>query len=170
MNQHPDIDRRSELFVGLTRQNLAAVTARWPVSASTPTEVADILAESRQLFVGAAITYGNFVTASLTALQAAELALRLRLGLAPDDKRTMGGLVRYEENRWVLDPDTRDWFSTFTLHFRNRLSHPRNRTAFTPGMAEPIVRTAHERIAMIFPDADPASGGGASGKANLPGR
>lgn len=157
MNESPDIDRRSELFVGLTRENLAAVTATWPLSAATPAAVAEILVEARQLFVGAAVTYGNFVTASLTALQAAELALRLSLGLAPDDKRTMGGIVRYEENHRVLDPDTREWFSTFALHFRNRLSHPRDRTTFTPGMAEPILRTAHERVAMMFSGADHAS-------------
>ena len=52
-----DIDKRSERFVGLTRENLAQLAADWPVSADVPPAVAELLAESRRLFVGAAVTY-----------------------------------------------------------------------------------------------------------------
>jgi hypothetical protein len=146
-DRHPDIDQRSELFVGLTREDLARVTASWPITANTPPDVAELLAESRRLFVGGAISYDNFAASSLKALQAADLALKHCLGFDSTDKRTMGQLISHERSHPVLDPETREWYSEFALHFRNELSHPERSVAFSPGLAEPVLRTCHERVA-----------------------
>jgi len=148
-DQHPDIDQRSRLFVGLTRENLARVADSWPVSVKTPPGVTELLAESRRLFVGAAVSYDNFVASSLKALQAADLALKLRLGFDSEEKQTMGQLVNYEESHPVLDPETRRWYSN-ALYFRNKFSHPEHSIALPPGGAEPILRSCHERIVRLY--------------------
>lgn len=149
-DQHTDIDRRSEHFVSLTRENLARVSAQWPRSVDTPPDVVELLAESRRLFIGAAVSYDNLVASSLKALQAADLALKLRLGFDSTAKRTMGQLIKHEKDHPVLDPETREWYSQFALHFRNEFSHPHRSVALTPGLAEPILRACHERVVRIF--------------------
>ncbi len=124
-----DIDERSERFVSLTRDNLAQLAADWPVSADVPPGVAELLAESRRLFVGAAVSYDNLVASALKALQAADLALKLRLGFDSAAKRTMGWLISHEKDNPVLDPEVREWYSQFALHFRNQFSHPNRSVA-----------------------------------------
>lgn len=148
-----DIDDRPRLFFGLTPENLASVTVEWPRTAATPDGVASLLAESRRLFVGAAHSYDNFAAAALKALQAADLALKLRVGLPPGDTRTMGKVIEYERvERKVLSDYRRGWYAEFALHFRNELSHPRGTVAFSPGMSAPMVRSVHEAISELFPD------------------
>lgn len=148
-----DIDNRSSLHVGLTPANLAAVSGRWPRTAATPSGVASLLAESRRLFVGAALSYDNFVAAPLKALQAADLVLKLRVGLPAEDKRTMGKVIEYErEVHPVLNDYRRQWYSEFALHYRNMLSHPKESIAFGAGLSAPIVRSVHETVAELFPD------------------
>jgi hypothetical protein len=150
----PDIDRRSGFFHGLTQENLASVTAGWAKTDATPPAVAGLLAESRRLFVGGAHTYDNFVAAPLKALHAADLALKIRLGLPDDIKRTLGQLVRYERDvRPVLSPQLRQWYSTPALTLRNQLSHPDTSMALTPGASAPIVESVHNVVAEMFPDA-----------------
>lgn len=147
-----DIDRRSLLFVGLTPENLAGVTGTYPRSAFTPREVADLLAEARRLFVGAAHSYDNFAAASFKALQAAEHALRWRLGERAAEKATLGQLLQVEGVTEILGDRWSAWFREFALHFRNSFAHPTGSTALPPGMAEPFVRTAHEVVAFLFPE------------------
>lgn len=148
-----DIDHRSGLFHGLTQENLASVTAGWPKTGATPLPVADLLAESRRLFVGGAHTYDNFVAAPLKALHAADLALKIRLGLSAKDKRTLGQLIICERDvRPVLSPQLRQWYTTPALKLRNRLSHPDASMALTPGASGPIVESVHVVVAEMFPD------------------
>lgn len=145
-----EIDRRSEQLVGLSREALAAEAQRWPVAEQTPPAAQELLLDARQLFVGGAVTYSCFASASLRALQAAELALRLLIGTAQVERMTLGQLLRYEKDHPVLSPETRMWFSELALRFRNRLSHPEQAVAFTPGMAQIVLRTAHEQVAAMF--------------------
>lgn len=148
-----DVDGRSRLFLGLTPTNLATVTGAFIRTGSTPPGVASLLAESRRLLVGAAHTYDNFVAASLKALHAADLALKLRVGLPGSDKRTLGKVIGYErEINPVLSPFRREWYAKFALHFRNKLSHPETSIAFPPGMSVPIVQSVHETVAELYPD------------------
>lgn len=146
-----DLDGRSALLYGWTPENIAQLTSAWPRSATTPQPVQDLLAESRRLLVGSALCYDNFAAASLKALQAAEHALRLRLGDRAGEKATLGQLLRTEGIDDVLDASQREWFTEFALNFRNLLSHPHESVAFSPGMAEPFLRTAHEIVAQLFP-------------------
>jgi hypothetical protein len=147
----PDIDRRPSLLLGWTPENIALVTREWPRSDATPEAVADMLAEARRLFVGSSMCYDNLTAASLKALQAAEHGLRLRLGIAADARMTFGQLLKSRGIDGVLNPRQRDWYQEFALHFRNKLAHPHGAVAFSPGIAEPILRTAHEMVSQLFP-------------------
>ena len=98
------------------------MSGSWPLSENTPSAVAELLAESRRLFVGAAVCYDNFVASSLKALQAADLVLKLVLGFDPDEMRTMGQLLKFEQTHPALDSETREWYTEFALRFRNDLS------------------------------------------------
>jgi hypothetical protein len=80
MDDLEDIDTRPALFVGLTPENLARQVASYPRTEATPPSVADLLAEARRTFAGAAACYDNFASAAFKSLQAAELALRTLLG------------------------------------------------------------------------------------------
>ena len=153
-----EIDRRSEQLVGLSREALAIETRRWPVAEQTPQSVQDLLLDARQLFVGGAVTYSSFAIASLRALQAAERALKLLIGSSKEVERmTLGQLLRYEQQHPVLSPEAQAWFSELGLRFRNNLSHPERVVAFTPGIAELVLRTAHEHVAAMF-SSDPVGG------------
>ena len=147
-----EVDRRSEMFLGLTEENLARIASDWPRTDATPPAVAGLLAESRRLWVGAAHTYANFVASSLSALHGAERALRLRLGVLAGTRKTFGQLVYTGGVEAVLDHDLDRiaWYRRFALHLRNRLSHPDEVLALTPGTAEPIVRTCHEQVAFLY--------------------
>lgn len=154
MAELEDIDGRSSLFVGLTPENLARHTATFVRSPNTPAEVADLLAEARRTFVGAATCYDNFASAALKALQAAEQALRV-LTDRVESRQTLGQLLRTAEADAVLTPDQLAWFREFALHFRNRLAHPHGSIAMTPGISEPFLRSAHDIVADMFPPSDP---------------
>jgi hypothetical protein len=148
-----DIDDRSRMFVGLTRENLAAVTASFVRTSATPDGVASLLGEARRLLVGASHAYDNFAVAPLKALQAADLALKLRVGLPSNDKRTLGKVLEYERQSCpVLSSVRREWYTEFALHFRNKLSHPDQSIAFSPGMSVPMVESVHEAVAELYPD------------------
>lgn len=151
MNELEDIDRRSELFVGLTPENLARHVAIFERTARTPPAVASLLGEARRTFVGASTCYDNFASSAFKALQAAELGLRFAIDKT-ESRETLGRLLRSAEVETALTQDQLAWFREFALHFRNRLAHPHESIAMTPGMAEPFVRVAHAVIAEMFPD------------------
>lgn len=146
-----DIDERSRSFA-MTRESIAEATRGWPRTDGTPDGVANLLGEARRLLVGGAITYDNFIAASLKSLHAADLALKLRLGLPVADCRTLGQLITYERDACqVLSPSLRDWYSKPVLHLRNKLSHPSETMALTPGLAAEILESVHFAIAEMFP-------------------
>lgn len=148
-----EIDHRSRMFLGLTRENLAMAAAAWPRTEATPDRVKELLSEARRLWVGAADSYDNFVASSLKSLHAAELALRLRLGVKDGDRATFGQLFTERDVFRVLDRDLGRylWFHKFALHFRNELSHPKQSKAFFPGVAEGFLRSSHEQVGMLYP-------------------
>ncbi len=154
-----DIDDRSRHFA-MTREVLAGVAGDWPRASPTPERVAELLAEARRLFVGGAVTYDNFVAAPLKALHAADLALKLKLGLPATDRRTLGQLIGYERDHPVLSDRLRRWYELPVLHFRNKLSHPSEPMAFTPGMSAEILESVHAAIAEMFGEAPDGSADG----------
>lgn len=145
-----DIDTRPALLLGWTAENIARLTSTWPRSEATPESVTELLAEARRLFVGSGTCYDNLTAASLKALQATEQALRLRLGSRARKKATLGQLLQTAGIDEVLDEGQRQWYREFALTFRNHLSHPHESVAFSPGMAEPILRAAHEMVVQLF--------------------
>lgn len=149
--QSSDIDDRSALLLGWTGENVARLTSTWPRTNTTPPAVHDLLAEARRLMMGSALCYDNLAAASLKALQAAEEALRLRLGDRAGARATLGQLLKTGGVNDVLDATQVAWFTEFALPFRNLLSHPHGSVAFTPGFAEPFLRTAHEIVGQLFP-------------------
>ena len=151
MDEFADIDHRPSLFVGFTPENLARHTATFPRTGATPATVANLLGDARRTFVGAATCYDNLASSAFKALQAAELALRVAMG-ETQSRTTLGQLLRRPDVETVLNATQLAWFSEFALHFRNRLAHPNDSMAMTPGMAEPFVRTAHVIVAELFPD------------------
>lgn len=152
MSELEDIDQRSALFVGLTPENLARHVAGFPRTSGTPRPVGDLLAEARRTFVGASTCYDNLPSAALKALQATEVALRVKTHTPSTARLTLGELVWGEQAATVLTTSQVQWFRRFALRFRNRLAHPPEPMAMTPGFAEPFVRTAHEVVAEMFPD------------------
>lgn len=146
-----DADTRSHVFASLDPGVLDAVTRAMPRSAATPAGAAALLTEARRLLLGASVSYDNLAAAILKSFQAAELALKARLGLGAD-RCTLGGVLAYEKAHPVLDGYTREWYTNFVLRFRNRLSHPNESIAFTPGMALPVVEGVHAAVAELFPD------------------
>jgi hypothetical protein len=52
----------------------------------------------------------------------------------------------------VLSSVRREWYTEFALHFRNKLSHPDQSIAFSPGMSVPMVESVHEAVAELYPD------------------
>lgn len=151
MGDLEDIDHRSSLYIGLTQENLARHVASFARTASTPSGVADLLGEARRTFVGGAASYDNFASAALKSLQAAELALRIRVA-GPSSRRTLGQLLHDPAVERVLTEKRFHWYREFALHFRNKLAHPERSMAMTPGIAEPFVRSAHQVVAELFPD------------------
>lgn len=151
MDDLQDIDTRPALFLGLTPENLARHTSQYSRTTSTPVPVADLLAEARRTFVGAAACYDNLASAAFKGLRAAELALRLRMGKA-ESRATLGQLLRSRDAETVLTSQHLAWFREFALHFRNLLAHPDQSIAMTPGMAEPFLRSVHDVVAAMFPD------------------
>lgn len=145
-----DIDTRSQLFHGLTTENLARVSDSWPRTPQAPAPVSALLASARRQFVGAAHTYDNFSMSILTGLQATELALKIRAGFDPDHVITFGPLIKSRKASAVLLPKRHEWFQEFALHFRNQLSHPDHPVAFTPGLAEPILRGCHVAVVELY--------------------
>lgn len=146
-----DLDHRSSLFVGLTAENLARHVASYARTSATPSNVGSLLAEARRTFVGGSTSYDNFASSAFKALQATELALRELVGAA-GTKSTLGVLLQQPTTAAALGPERLAWFQEFALHFRNKLAHPDESIAFTPGMAEPVVRSAHDVVAGMFPD------------------
>ena len=155
-----EIDDRSPDF-SMSREELAGVAGEWQRVSTTPVNVAALLAEARRLFVGGAVTYDNFAAASLKALHAADLALKLKLELPATDRRTLGQLIAYERDRLpVLSDRLRGWYTHLARRFRNKLSHPSEPMAFTPGMSEAILESVHAAIAEMFGDAAEGSSAG----------
>lgn len=151
MSELHDVDHRSKLFLGLTSETLARHTASFVRTVSTPAPVAELLSEARRTFVGAAACYDNFASSAFKSLQAAELALRLRVPDFPS-RSTLGQLVYNSAVERILTPELLEWYRGFALHFRNELAHPNTSVAMTPGMAEPFVRTSHDVVAKLYPD------------------
>ncbi len=143
--QHPDIDKRSELIPGVTREFLAEISQEWPVSGNTPAEDADLLREAHQLFVVGARTYANYSASVLKALQASELALKLRLGFDIDEKTVWSELVNDETRDRKLAPESKEWYERWHPH-RNRFSHPTRHSASPASFVAPMLRSAHDHV------------------------
>jgi hypothetical protein len=126
---------------------LRARTAKWPVSAHTPENVADILARSRQMFVDGYYTYENFMDAVTRSLQAVEAALRVRYNA--DRRTTFAQLIERAKAEGHISDEAYE-----ILHVGRRLRnieiHATTMTVITPAMAAGMVETSHKLVAELF--------------------
>jgi hypothetical protein len=144
-----DIDLRPDRFVSMQPESLREVARSWPRPTSADTGSEALLAKSRRLFVGSFVCYDNLAQSVLVALQAAELALRVRLMPANPSRGSFRKLLESDLARRVLAPEQLDWYDKLARHFRNVLAHPDGELAFSPGMAAGIIGAAHGIVCTI---------------------
>lgn len=149
------MDVRLSSFINVTPEALDAAAATWPRAAATPPEVTRLLDRAAIQFRTGAATYDDFTAAFFTALQAAELALRLRLGADAPRRATFGGLIRRAKEKSLLEGDLLAWLETFALRFRNRLAHPGEPLVLPPGTAHDCIRSTFEAVVHLCPGDNP---------------
>jgi len=150
-------DRRTLNFAGdideqgcplpMTVEVLRARTKKWPVSPSTPGNVATQLARSRQLFVDGYYTYENFCDAVTRSLQAVEVALRVRFDAG--SKVSFARLINRAKAEGLVNDNTHDFLHT-GRELRNRQIHATTLPGFTPAIAARTIATSHQLIAELF--------------------
>lgn len=141
------MDSRSANFVTTDRRYLDEAVAEMPTSANTPREVARLLARARQQFVLGGADYDNFADCLATAFKAVEVLLRNGLEEAATKKTTLGPLIERCRAAGLLTDYEHEYLSKFVLHFRNKLAHPDDVVAFTPGMSAECLTGCHRFVA-----------------------
>lgn len=142
---HPDPD------------DLAHLADGWPITRSTPDQVAKILAVGRRLFAHTWFVYDFGRPAVVWSMLAVEAALRYRLDVAEDQMVTLHQLVDRAIEDGILDPSHRSHLEK-AVQLRNRLAHGKLEAAWSPGRTEMVLASAHHVVADLFPDqrgADP---------------
>ena len=89
----------------------------------------------------------GYALAAMTVWTTVEAALRVRL----DSEQQLVKLIgRAQQERLITDK----WATQLQAarHLRNDLAHARQQDAWTVGMAAPVLATAHEVIAVLYPD------------------
>lgn len=150
-------DPRWALFIGgldaagrprpMAHADLVRLTDKWPTTAATPPGVADLLSTARALIPLAWFHYESMVVAGMWSLLAVEAALRVRL----DSEQQLVKLIGRAQRDGLI---TDQWATRLhaARHVRNDLAHARQQDAWTVGMAAPVLATAHEVIAVLYPD------------------
>ncbi|TFV57419.1 hypothetical protein E4P41_14395 [Geodermatophilus sp. DF01-2] len=156
-SEHVPPDRRWALFIGgldaggrprpMAHADLVRLTEKWPTTAATPPGVADLLSTARALITLAWFHYESMVVAGMWSLLAVEAALRVRL----DSEQQLVKLIGRAQQEGLI---TDKWATQLQAarHLRNDLAHARQQDAWTLGMAAPVLATAHEVIAVLYPD------------------
>jgi len=102
---------------------------------------------ARSLFAHSWFDYEFMVVACLVGFQAMEAAFRV---LYPDAQRTpFRALVRRACREGILPSNIAELAET-GAELRNLFSHPATQTAFTVGMAAPMLENTHRMVALVM--------------------
>jgi len=108
---------------------------------------AALLRMARSLFAHSWFDYEFMVVACLVGFQAMEAAFRV---LYPDAQRTpFRALVRRACREGILPSNIAELAET-GAELRNLFSHPATQTAFTVGMAAPMLENTHRMVALVM--------------------
>jgi hypothetical protein len=140
------LDSRS--LWGSTPEQLDVEIAQFPITAATPARPAELLRVARRLLLFTMAEYSFGVVAALTAIQALEVALRIRLArprlrleLLIDMAAATDGLLTTEAVE-VLHAGRK---------LRNLYAHPNDTTILSIPMVVGQVRTSHLLMAELYP-------------------
>jgi hypothetical protein len=147
------VDERVSYFVGLTHENLAAVAAGWPRSASTPASVEHHLDRACVQFALGAVIYDEMTEAVSTAMVACEVALKDRLGSVAPRARGLGVLIEAATSAGIIAADEVEWWDQFIRPQRNKFAHG-DPVLFTPGMAAGALDSLFASVAALYPEPD----------------
>lgn len=135
--------------IPMTAERLAAVTSAWPTSSATPPGVSALLRTSRSLWALAWYDYELLAVAASWSLIAVEAAFRERL-----HAHTGARLASLIKNAVEADLISLEWSERLDAgrRLRNSLAHARQQNIWPLGTSEPVIRTSHEVIAVLFPE------------------
>lgn len=129
---------------------LSARSAEWAdiASATAPDDgPAALLRTARSLFAHSWFDYDFMAVACLVGFQALEAAFRI---LYPGEPKVpFRVLVRRAETEGVLPANVAE-LADAAVELRNRFSHPGTQTAFTFGMAAPLLERTHRLVALTM--------------------
>ena len=131
----------------LIHADLIEMAEKWTTTSSTPPGVANLLNTARALFGLAWFHYESMVVAGMWSLLAVEASLRVRL----ESEQSLVKLIGRAQRDGLI---TEQWAARLhaARQMRNDLAHARQQDAWTPGMASPLLATAHEVVAVLYPD------------------
>jgi hypothetical protein len=142
-----DPDPRWQHLCG-RRADLAAIAASWPVDPGVPDEVKAILSVARELFVHSYFVYEFGVVAVAWSLFAVEAAARDCLGKSTGRKGLTALIEGCDRRGWLTVEEVE--ILQAGAKIRNSLAHPRLQTAFTVGMAAPMMSSAHQAVSDLY--------------------
>lgn len=136
--------------------DLQRLADKWRTSSAMPEGVASLLATSRALFIHSWFIYEFMAVAVAWSLMAVEAALRETLAPVPDRMTLKALILRAEREGFV----TATWGDRLDAarRLRNGFAHPETQTAFTVGMAAPLLDAAHEVCCVLAGDPPHATG------------
>jgi hypothetical protein len=157
----PQPDRRWENIIGgltpagptpMSFEALSDLAAEW--AEILPTRFGEdrgpiaLLRMARSLFTHSWFDYEFMVVACLIGFQAMEAAFKV---LYTDAKPTASfmSLVKRARDDGTLTPEMAEVAWT-GVKLRNEFSHPATQTAFTVGMAAPMLETTHRMVALLL--------------------
>lgn len=142
-------DTRWTTMVG-DRDSLIEIASGWPVHASTPKAIADMLRVSRELFVHGYFVYDFLMVAAVQSLFAVEAALRDVLEEPPRRRGpTFHPLVERAAALGYLTTEAAE-VAKAGAELRNRWVHVEGLNVISPGMAAEILGTSHQLVAEMY--------------------
>lgn len=114
----------------------------WRTSPDMPDGVASILSTSRARFTHGWFVYEFMAVAVAWSLMAVEAALRSALAPVPD-RMSLKDLILRAEHQGLVTPAWADRLDA-ARQLRNSFAHSDRQSAFTVGMAVPLLEAAHE--------------------------
>lgn len=132
--------------------DLQRLADEWRTSPVVPEGVASLLSTSRALFTHSWFVYEFMAVAVAWSLMAVEAALRSAL-TPVSDRTTLKDLIERAGRDGLL---TAAWVERLDAarKLRNSFAHSRSQSAFTVGMAAPLLEAAHEVCCALAGDTE----------------
>lgn len=122
--------------------DLQHLADEWRTSPGVPDGVASLLSTSRALFTHSWFVYEFMAVAVAWSLMGVEAALRSALAPVPD-RMSLKDLILRAEREGLVTPAWTERLDA-ARQLRNSFAHPETQSAFTVGMAAPLLEAAHE--------------------------